>query len=260
MSIVNGRIAGTFCWPELYTTDQVGAKAFYAKLFGWEVRDIPMGPDAAYTIFTLNGHDAAACYGAMPDMAGQGIPPHWISYVAVASSDDAAAKAKAAGGTILKEPFDVPRIGRMAVFQDPRGAVLCVWQAKGHEGIGVERERGALQWTELITDDIESSAAFYEKVFGWTRQPWPSADDPKYHLFKLADTMVAGMTPIIPEMGAIEPMWVVYFNVDSCDGAVARAHIAGGHVAVPPEKVPDVGTYAFIADPAGAHFGVLQPE
>jgi len=117
---------GTFCWPELYTSDQDGAKKFYATLFGWGIKDIPMGPGNAYTIFTRNGADAAACYGSIPEMAAQGIPPHWMSYVSVASADAAAATVKANGGAVLKEPFDVQGVGRMAVIRDPQGAALSV--------------------------------------------------------------------------------------------------------------------------------------
>ena len=29
---------GTFCWPELATTDQKSAVAFYRALFGWDVK------------------------------------------------------------------------------------------------------------------------------------------------------------------------------------------------------------------------------
>jgi len=259
MPTFTAHVPGTFCWPELYTTAQDGAKTFYAKLFNWDVRDIPMGPDAAYTIFTLNGHDAAACYGALPNMAEQGIRPHWISYVSVASADDTAVKAKAAGGAVVKEPFDVPATGRMAVLKDPAGAVFCAWQGAGKNGVEVLREPGALQWTELLTNDVEGAAVFYERVFGWKRQFFPSPEDPAYHLFANGSSMAGGMTPIVPEMGAIKPTWVVYFNVESCDGAIARAHLLGGHVAVAPQKVENVGTFAFIADPAGAHFGILQP-
>ena len=73
----------------------------------------------------------------MPDMKAQGIPPHWLSYVSVTSADETAEKAKAAGATLMKEPFDVFTIGRMAVIQDPTGAVFALWQAKDHKGAGI---------------------------------------------------------------------------------------------------------------------------
>ena len=39
--------AGTFCWTDLSTPDQAGAKAFYSALFGWEAFDAPIGDGAS---------------------------------------------------------------------------------------------------------------------------------------------------------------------------------------------------------------------
>lgn len=259
MPIVAAHEPGTFCWPELYTTDQAGSKLFYVRLLGWEIRDLPMGPHAVYTIFTLGGHDAAACYGALPDMAKQAIRPHWIAYVWVASSDETAAKAKAAGGKVVKEPFDVPGVGRMAVLQDPTGATICAWETRGHHGIGVYQEPGALQWTELLTNHTEAAAAFYERVFGWKRQLWPSPEEPYYHMFMRGTEGAGGMTPITPEMRPLKPMWVSYFGVKDCDATVKKCSMLGGSIAVSAESVPSVGRFAVLVDPAGAHFGIMQP-
>jgi predicted enzyme related to lactoylglutathione lyase len=259
MPTVDSHDPGAFCWPELYTTDQDGSKLFYVRLFGWELRDIPMGPHAVYTIFTLHGRDVAACYGALPDMEQHGIRPHWIAYVWVTSSDETAVKAKAAGGKVIKEPFDVPGVGRMTVLQDPTGATICGWEARGHGGIGVYQEPGALQWTELLTDDTDAAAAFYQRVFGWKRQLWPSPEEPHYHLFMNGGVGAGGMTPITPEMGTLKPVWVSYFRVTDCDETVAKCSKLGGSISVPAESVPTVGRFAVLIDPAGAHFGIMQP-
>ena len=53
----------------------------------------------------LGGKDVAALYQKGPEM--QAVPTHWASYVSVTSADEAAAKAKALGGTVVQEPFDV---------------------------------------------------------------------------------------------------------------------------------------------------------
>ena len=55
-------------------------------------------------------------------------PPVWTTYVSVADADETAAKVTAAGGTVLMPPMDVMTAGRMAVFQDPGGAFLSIWQ------------------------------------------------------------------------------------------------------------------------------------
>ena len=259
MPNVDHHAPGTFCWPELYTTDQSGAKVFYVRLFGWEIRDIPVGPHAVYTIFTLDGRDAAACCGALPDMAQQAIRPHWISYVSVASSDQTAVKARAAGGKVVKEPFDVPGVGRMAVLQDPAGAAICAWESRAHIGIGVYQEPGALQWTELLTNDTEAAAVFHQHVFGWKRQLWPSPEQPQYHLFMNGNAGASGMTPITSEMGPVKPVWMSYFRVTDCDETVVKCLKLGGLISVPAESVPAVGRFAVLVDPAGAHFGIMQP-
>lgn len=249
---------GTFCWPELYTTDQNAAKRFYAEMFGWHVRDIPLGAGSVYTIFTLDGRDAAACYGATPEMVQQQVPPHWMAYVSVTSADEAAAVAKAEGGRALKEPFEVMSIGRMAALQDPAGASFCVWEARGHIGVGVLDEPNALMWTELLTHDVPGSEAFYRSVFGWGHRLWPLPDGSNYHLFMRGDAAAGGMMAISPEMGPIQSVWVSYFRVADCDAKASRAATLGGRIEVAPQDVPDVGRFAVLVDPAGAHFGIMQ--
>jgi predicted enzyme related to lactoylglutathione lyase len=32
------------------------------------------------------------------------------------------------GGEVCKAPFDIPTVGRIAVFQDPQGAAFAVFQ------------------------------------------------------------------------------------------------------------------------------------
>lgn len=259
MATLSGHAPGTFCWPELYTTDQNGAKAFYCGLFGWGGKDLPMGPDRAYTIFTLGDRDAAACYGSTPEMEQQGIPPHWMAYVAVGSADQTTAKAKASGGSALKEPFDVMGIGRMAVLRDPTGAAFCVWESKGHIGVGVLNEPNALLWTELMTGDPGKAAAFYQGVFGWAARVWPMADGSTYHVFMRGESPAGGMIKITPQMGPVPPVWVSYFQVQDCDAAAAAASRLGGRISIPTQDVPDVGKFAILVDPAGAHFGIMQP-
>src|SRR5579864_8638659 len=127
---------GSFCWIELGTTDQTAAKDFYTKLFGWTVQDFPMGPTEFYSMFSLQGSNTAAAYAIRQEQRAQGVPPHWMLYVATESADDTAKRASEAGGKVLAPPFDVFTVGRMAVLQDPTGATFSVWQPNSHKGTG----------------------------------------------------------------------------------------------------------------------------
>ncbi|NOT33927.1 MAG: VOC family protein [Candidatus Eisenbacteria bacterium] len=255
--------AGTFCWPELYTSDQNGAKKFYGALFGWEIRDIPMGPDANYTIFTKNGVEAAACYGAMPGMTEKGMPPFWMSYVATDNTDETAKKVKAAGGQVHKEPFDVPGTGRMAVLVDPTGASFCCWQAGPSIGIGVFGESSSLVWTELVTTDPEQAKKFYGSVFGWSSTLFPSPPGgPEYTIYAQPghENGVGGMMKLPAEMAGVPSHWGIYYAVDDVDATVAKAVSLGGKVMHAALDMPGVGRMAWLADPAGANFAVMKPN
>ena len=250
---------GTFCWVELGTTDNEAAKNFYTQLFGWEYEDHPMGPDAVYTMLKLGGKDVGGLYKLMPDMLTQGIPPHWMSYVATASADETTEKAKTAGATVMNGPLDVFTFGRMAVIKDPTGAVFSIWQAKDNKGSAVWGIPNAVVWNELGTNDTQKAGEFYSHVFGWTRQSFPGSPI-EYTVFNNEDKGIGGMYQITPEMGPIPPHWMVYFAADDCDATVQKATGLGANVMKPAEDIPGVGRFAILTDPQGAVFALLKPQ
>ena len=91
----------------------------------------------------------------------------WNTYIWVDDVDETAAKVRDAGGTTLREPFDILDSGRMAVFADPEGAAFSVWQAREHKGARIVNEAGSLNFNGLGTRDVEGAKAFYGAVFGW---------------------------------------------------------------------------------------------
>lgn len=54
------------------------------------------------------------------------------------------------------------------------------------------------------------------------------------------------------------PNWVVYFGVADCDGAVATAKRLGGTLMMEPMEVEGVGRFAYLTDPQGATFAVIE--
>src|SRR5262249_58318706 len=99
----------------------------------------------------------AAAYALRQDQGKQGGPPHWGTYVAVTKVDEAVAKDKTLSGTVIAGPMDVAEHGRMAVLRDPTGAVISLWQAKQHQGVGLWGEMGAFCWSELLTRDTAAA-------------------------------------------------------------------------------------------------------
>lgn len=128
--------SGRFVWHDLITSDVDGARLFYSELLGW-----------TYPVWTgEQGNPAAegspeypmilAAGAPMPQggiMAAQqpGVPPHWLGHISLPGVDDVAARAQAAGGSVLFGPFDIPGVGRNALIADPQGAAFGVMTFAG---------------------------------------------------------------------------------------------------------------------------------
>jgi uncharacterized protein len=249
---------GTFSWVDLMTTDVEGAKAFYAGLFGWTEETRP-GDEAAgdYTMFSLDGALVAGAFEQRSDQREQGIPPNWLSYVAVDDVDKSTAVAMDAGGTVLAEPFDVVDAGRMSVIEDPQGAVFAMWEARRHTGAAVVNEPGALSWNELRAQDPNGALPFYEQLFGWTSQKNDMGGGLDYVTVKVGDKSNGGMIPSQIFGSDIPQHWGVYFAVEDTDKAVAKAEELGAKLLAPPTDVP-MGSFAALMDPQGAAFSILS--
>jgi predicted enzyme related to lactoylglutathione lyase len=113
---------GNFHWNELMTRDAERAKAFYSSTVGWSFDAMPM-PEGTYWVAKMGDEPV----GGIFPMVGQefmGMGDRWVSYLAVDDVDARLAKATAAGAKIMKPPFDVPDVGRMAFIEEPGGAMI----------------------------------------------------------------------------------------------------------------------------------------
>ena len=119
---------GAFSWSELMTTDPEAASRFYRGLFGWTVKNMDMGT-GPYHVASV-GETAVGGIMGMPPDAGP-MPPAWGCYITVDNVDETIARCTALGGKTLVPPMDVPTVGRMAVLQDPQGAVFSVMTYAG---------------------------------------------------------------------------------------------------------------------------------
>lgn len=118
---------GSLGWNELLTDDIASATKFYEEAFGYraEVSDTPNGP---YTAFWAEGNvEGNAAAGMMAKNEGMGpIPNYWGVYFGTDDVDATVGEVQANGGNVLMPGMDIPGVGRMAVVQDPQGAVFTV--------------------------------------------------------------------------------------------------------------------------------------
>jgi predicted enzyme related to lactoylglutathione lyase len=246
--------AGTPSWTDLASPDLAASNAFYGALFGWEPDD--QGPDAGH--YTMLRKQGKAVAGAGPIMM-EGQPPAWTTYVAVDDADETVDLAKKAGAAVFVEPMDVMDVGRMAIFADPTGAALGIWQAKNFKGAELANEPGSFVWNELQTRDLPAAKEFYTSVFGWQPNDMEMGEM-SYTEWKKGDASVAGMMAMPAEVPSEVPSyWLVYFGVDDTDATVSKATGLGAGALVPPTDIPP-GRFAVLMDPSGATFAVIKTK
>jgi uncharacterized protein len=244
---------GTFCWVDLSTSDADGAKVFYGELFGWEFEGSEIPGGGVYTMCHVQG-DAVAAIVQQDEQPG-----HWNNYVTVMSADETAAKARQLGANVFEEPFDVMEAGRMAVFADPSGAVLCAWQPRAHAGADRVNEAGCLTWNELQSRDPETASVFYAGLFGWETELVKDDGKLVYVTIRNAGLANGGIMPMTEQHGDAPSLWLPYFAVPSCDEAVAKVRELGGDVLAGPFDVPG-GRISVVRDPQGAAFALFEGE
>ncbi len=267
---------GVTCFIDTERDDVDAAAAFYGGLFGWSFDDLTPPDGPRFLMARLDGQIVAGIGAQFEGTKG----PVWNTYVSVEDCDAIVGKVRAAGGTVVAEPFDVGPAGRMAVIADPEGAQFRVWKAGRTAGSEVVNAPGSWNWSDLETRDIDAAKAFYGAVFGWEfnevdlgQGPSAMIRVPGYgeHLDALNPGTVEGhksmgapegfsdaigwMQPPARENGAAR--WAVTFSVADADESAARAAQLGGTVLVEPFDVPYV-RMAVLRDPDGETFGIGQ--
>lgn len=269
MSERDGYRHGVPCWVDTWQNDPEPTVAFYEGLFGWEAENVrPAGSDDTYFLCRLRGRDVTAVGAPIP----KGAPPSpvWSTYVWVDTADEAAARAEAAGGALVVEPFESPDGGRMAVIADPSDAVIVAWEPGDHKGAQLVNEPGAWSMSILNTRDPESARRFYAELFGWETESFDTGAA-QAELFRLPgyeggepqQPVPRDVVAVMIEMDAhglpkeMPPNWSVDFWIDDVDAAAGRVEELGGAVIVPPTDRPAF-RQAVIADPGGAAMSISQ--
>jgi predicted enzyme related to lactoylglutathione lyase len=252
---------GEFFWYDVMTTDTKRAGEFYGAVVGWGLQKAEGGMD--YTLFTIPGADGKprGVAGLMPiPQEAKGVPPAWMGYI---WADDVDAKATALqkeGGTIHRPPFTVENVIRIAVVSDSQGAGFML-----AKGLSPETPPplapdtvGIIGWRELYAGEWKGAFAFYEKLFGWSKdQAMDMGPMGTYQLFKTGGDQAAGGMMTKPAHVPM-PFWGYYINVDSIGAAIERVKQAGGEVLNGPMEVPGPMWIMQGRDPLGAYFALVS--
>jgi len=248
---------GSFPWYELLTTNAAAARAFYARVVGWEAQDAP-DVSFPYAVFSAGKIEVGGLMELPPEALRSGATPRWVGYVEVEDIDETAARLKRLGGSVLVPPTD-SNIGRVSIVADPQAATfgLVGGLKRGTPRTDRTDRPGEIGWQELFAADGREAFAFYSELFGW--QPGARDDHPQepYHLLSSGGRIFGGMFTKLPRVPI--PFWLYYFEVADIALAVERVKEGGGRVVQGPLELVRGTWIARCIDPQGAMFS-LQGE
>jgi hypothetical protein len=233
----------------LGTGDPERSAGFYRDLFGWQTR--LTGP--GLTEFTLRDLVVAGMAPADTD------PLAWLVHISTEDMASTVAAVVAAGGSVRSGPADVGSRGRVAVFTDPEGAAFAAWQRGTFAGAQITSEPDTISWSEVAMRDPAGAAEFYGKVFGWAERRGGLITRFDYRDWETAGRVVAGMIPMTDDLypAHVPGHWRISIEVIDCAAAASRCADLGGRVIAGPMAV-GIGDYAYLRDPSGAGFGVIE--
>lgn len=113
---------GALVWNQLSTTDTAAAGRFYHAALGLDAAPMPEMPE--FTGFQVKGHVVGGAQGM--ENLPEGVPPNWRVTFAVDDVDSTTDALVRAGGNVLVAPFDMDKVGRMAILQDPWGGIFGI--------------------------------------------------------------------------------------------------------------------------------------
>lgn len=251
---------GKFIWYDVMTTDMKAAEKFYTSVIGWTAKDAGM-TGHPYVLFSAGPAMVAGLMPIPDDAKAMGVPPCWTGYIAVDDVDGYVGRVRSAGGSIRREPADIPNVGRFAVVADPDGAVFILFKPSSDQEPPTipPGAQGHVGWHELYAGNLNAAWKFYSGLFGWTKgDTMDMGAMGIYQLFATGSHSVGGMMTKPPQVPM--PFWTYYFNVDAADAAVERVKAGGGKIANGPMEVPGGSWIVQCIDPQGAFFAMAAPK
>src|ERR1700704_4797871 len=168
-------------WVDLSSSDAEAARNYYSKLFGWKIEVNPDPQYGGYALAKVGGKDVA---GIGPKQMAE-APTAGTGYIGTADADDTVKKAQAAGGNVIVPTMAVGDQGKMAIIQDPSGAMLGVWQSQNMTGAQLIDKPNSMGWAELNSRGVDKAKPFYTKLFKWGEKKTPAqGENPEYTEFQ----------------------------------------------------------------------------
>lgn len=246
--------AGRIVWHDLFTSDRTCSMTFYQQVANWtydveRALDFAWGGGEKDFVLALSGDEAGAGLVETPPEQENG----WIAYVEVPDVDAAAKRVDTLGGKVVREPFEVPGVGRNALVRDPLGALVGISLSR-HSFPVPQRQFG----TEVyVSNGNDFPQSFYVELFGWRVSP--ERDKDRVTLLGPWGDLVAIQHAATWRPGS-NAAWIPCIKVSSTSDASRAAETKGARPASVEVNDSVQAHNPILCDPDGAPFtlGVKQ--
>jgi predicted enzyme related to lactoylglutathione lyase len=114
-----------------------------------------------------------------------------------------------------------------------------------------------LKHFSINADDIVRARRFYERIFGWTFQPW---GPPDFYMIAMGETEIRGS---LQRRRALAPDlklngFECTFAVDDVEKVAAAVRANGGRILMERTILPGIGELIFFQDPEGNVAGAMR--
>jgi predicted enzyme related to lactoylglutathione lyase len=111
----------------------------------------------------------------------------------------------------------------------------------------------------INADDVARAKHFYERVFGWTFDPW---GPPNFYQIKNAGL---GLLGALQERRELQPGvritgYEASLGVEDLKATITAVEAGGGRILMPPYRIEGVGELIYFEDPEGNVVGAMQYE
>lgn len=119
---------GSFVHIEVASSDPARTKKFFEEVFDWEFES---HPEMDYHTYVAPSGPGG---GLMSPMENQS--PGLLNYLLSHNIDEDVKKIEQAGGRVVRPKQDIPGVGAWALFEEPTGIVLALFEATHKPPVG----------------------------------------------------------------------------------------------------------------------------
>lgn len=247
--------AGRIVWHDLFTDDRSGSMLFYERVASWNyiiehTAKFAWGGGQKDYVLALSEGEAGAGFAETP----AGFQNGWITYVEVSNVDTTATLAVKLGGEIVRQPFEVPGVGRNALVRDPLGALIGITLSRHNfpmptQQFGIEH---------YLSQETEFPEEFYAQLFGWKKAYLGVEQSRSSIVTSLGEEValhVSGLTALIPRATWVPSIKGLQPHISTIDAGALEGEAFNMFPDVVEKRLGN-----WLYDPNGAIFSLVTAQ